>query len=230
MCRKEKINRKRNVNDNELRKIVSNKLSTSLVKVGYRQETETITVKYNINVSTKNVRKALKELNPSDVQDRWRKLITRRIYDTNGPADAYHIDGNDKLKRWGFAIHGCIDGFSRKILWLHVSTSNNDLLIITNFYLSCISKYNICPRILRMDRGNENIYCEDLQVFFTRNPESFIYGASIHSQRIESFWARLKKFKISWWIEYFKEMVKSGLYKESKRIKKHYMSKRIKKH
>ena len=60
-----------------------------------------------------------------------------------------------------------------------------------------------------MDRGNENIYCEGLQVFFTGNPESFIYGASIHNQRIESFWARLKRFKTSWWIEYFKENVET---------------------
>ena len=101
--------------------------------------TETISVKYNINVSKKDASKVLKELNPSDVQDRWRKLITRRIYDTNGLAGIYHIDGNDKLKRWGFAIHGCIDRFSQKILWLHVSTSNNDPLIIANFYLSCIN-------------------------------------------------------------------------------------------
>ena len=59
-----------------------------MIKVGYRQMPETITVKYNINSSKKDVRKVLKELNPIDVQDRWRKLITRRIYDANGPADA----------------------------------------------------------------------------------------------------------------------------------------------
>ena len=164
MCRKKKADRKRTVSDYELREIVSNELSTSLIKVGYRQMTET--VKYNVNISKNNVRKVLKELNPSDVQDSWRKLITRRVYGTNGPADIYHIDGNDKLKRWGFEIHGCIDGFSGNILWLHVSTSSNDPLIIANFYLSCISKYKMCPRTLRMDRGNENIYCEDLQGFF----------------------------------------------------------------
>ena len=95
--------------------------------------TETNSVKYNINVSKNDVLKVLKELNPSDVQDKWRKFITRRIYDTNRPADVYHIDDNDKLKRCRIAIHGCIDGFSRKMLWLHVSTSNNDPLIIANF-------------------------------------------------------------------------------------------------
>ena len=61
--------------------------------------TETVSVKYNVNISKSDVRKVLKELNPSDVQDRRRKLITLRIYDTNGPADVYHIDGNDKRKR-----------------------------------------------------------------------------------------------------------------------------------
>ena len=29
-----------------------------------------------------------------------------------------HIDGNHKLIRWGFVIHGGIDGFSRKIMYL----------------------------------------------------------------------------------------------------------------
>ena len=37
-----------------------------------------------------------------------------------------HIDGKDKFKRFGFPIHGCIDGFSQKLMWLIVSTSNND--------------------------------------------------------------------------------------------------------
>ena len=49
---------------------------------------------------------------------RKKKTIKRRTYETNGPFDVFHIDGNDKLKRFGFAIHGCIDGFSRKLIWL----------------------------------------------------------------------------------------------------------------
>ena len=28
-----------------------------------------------------------------------------------GPNQVWHIDGNDKLKKFGFAIHGCIDGW-----------------------------------------------------------------------------------------------------------------------
>ena len=32
-----------------------------------------------------------------------------------------HIEGSEKLKRFGFPIHGCIDGFSRKLVCLVVS-------------------------------------------------------------------------------------------------------------
>ena len=38
----------------------------------------------------------------------------------------WHIDGYDKIKPYGFAIHGVIDRFSRKILWLRVASSNNN--------------------------------------------------------------------------------------------------------
>ena len=46
-----------------------------------------------------------------------------------------HIDGNDKLKRFGFPIHECIDGFSQILTWLIVSTSNNDPLVFANLIL-----------------------------------------------------------------------------------------------
>ena len=80
ICRTKKVDRKRNVSDNELREIVSNELSTSLIKVGYRQMTETISVKYNVNISKNDVGKILKELNPSDAQDRCRESSLHVVY------------------------------------------------------------------------------------------------------------------------------------------------------
>ena len=41
-----------------------------------------------------------------------------------GPNYLWHIDGYDKIKPYGFAVHGAIDGFSMKILWLGVASSN----------------------------------------------------------------------------------------------------------
>ena len=106
--------------------IISNELGTPLANVGYRQRTEFISLKYGINIAKEDVRKALLILDPEEVEKRKRKFIKRRVYESCGPLNTFHIDGNDKLKRSGFPIHGCIDGFSRKLMWLVVSTSNND--------------------------------------------------------------------------------------------------------
>ena len=65
-------------------------------------------------------------LDPEEVERRKCKFIKRRVYESCGPMNTFQIGGNDKLKRSGFPIHGCIDGFSRKPMWLVVSTSNND--------------------------------------------------------------------------------------------------------
>ena len=40
-----------------------------------------------------------------------------------------------KLKPFGFPIHASIDGWSRKILWLYVTRSNNLLQNIVAYYL-----------------------------------------------------------------------------------------------
>lgn len=71
--------------------------------------TELISLKFNLNVSKENVRNLLLKVDPVGVEARRNKTIKRRIYQTNGPMDILHIDGNDKLKRFGFPIHGCID-------------------------------------------------------------------------------------------------------------------------
>ena len=103
--------------------------------------TELISLKFNLNVSKEDVRMTLVKVDPIGVEIRRNKTIKRRIYQTNGPMDILHIDGNDKLKRFGFAIHGCIDGFSRKLLWLNVSTTNNNPLVIANYYINCVSTF-----------------------------------------------------------------------------------------
>ena len=64
------------------------------------------------------------------------------------------------LKSYGFAIHGCIDGYmktvpgnhnimsltaaiySRRILWLEVGTTNNDSSVIAYYFLQCVKNLN----------------------------------------------------------------------------------------
>ena len=67
-------------------------------------------------VDKDSVRFALKDLDPEGVALRSRQKICRRKYYAKGPNDIWHLDGNYKLKPYGFSIHGCIEGFSRKML------------------------------------------------------------------------------------------------------------------
>ena len=85
----------------DLQGLVRNELCTSSSSlVGFRQMTEIINSKYNLNVSKENVQLALLEVDPQGVEDRRGKTINQRNYYTDGPGDFYHIDGNDKLKKW----------------------------------------------------------------------------------------------------------------------------------
>ena len=44
-----------------------------------------------------------------------------------------HIDGYVKLKPFGIAINGGIDGFSRKMIWLEAYKTNGDPKIIAGY-------------------------------------------------------------------------------------------------
>jgi hypothetical protein len=69
------------------------------------------------------VEKIMKEIDPEGVQSRKAHRLRRREYYSLGPNSAWHADGYDKP--YGFPIHGCIDGFSRKVIWLYLTRSNN---------------------------------------------------------------------------------------------------------
>ena len=44
----------------------------------------------------------------------------------------------DKPKPFGFAIHGAIDGFSRRILWLEVAPSNNNPAAVAKYFVDYV--------------------------------------------------------------------------------------------
>lgn len=174
ICKEENLSRRRNISDSDLKDVIVNELKTSMSKVGYRQMWEQISLKYDVNVSKECVRKILKAVDPKGVEERRSKTIKRRIYWSNGPGDIFHIDGNDKLKRWGFCIHGCIDGFSRKIIWLNVASSNNDPLIIANFFLSSIKKLKFVPYYVWIREGKTFIAKTFKHFLLDRTKASFM--------------------------------------------------------
>ena len=161
---------------------------------------------------------AMRILRPYDVNQRRKRRLHRRAYIAPGPNFAWHIDGYDKLKQFGFAIHGCIDGYSRKLLWLEVGPTNNKPEVTALFFVRTVLQLEKAPCIVRCDRGTENVHIERIQKFIRKdhiddfaNENSFIYGKSPANQRIESFWAILRRQCAGYWIDMFKGMQLYGL-------------------
>ena len=106
-----------------------------------------------------------------------------------------HIDGYDKLKPCGFGIYGAIDGFSRKVIWLNVSSSSSNPAYAAYYFIQSITELERIPQIVRGDRGRENITLCGIQRFLKRNfsdsfsgYDIFRYGSSTSNQGIEIRW------------------------------------------
>ena len=67
----------------------------------------------------------------------------------------WHIYGYDKLKPYGFAFHGATDGFSRKIIWLNVSSSNNNPDYVAYYFIQSITELGRIPQVVRGGRGSK---------------------------------------------------------------------------
>ena len=125
-------------------------------------------------VDRETVRILLKVLDADGVELRSSHRLARRTYVSVGPKYLWHFDGYDKIKPYGFAIHGAIDGFSRKILSLRVASSNNNQKIIASYYMGCIRQLRLLPRAIRSDRGTENRIICGIQCFLRRNADDLI--------------------------------------------------------
>ena len=177
---------------------------------GYRAIWHTLQMS-GITVPRVVVAELLRELDPEGVQERSTHRLKRRVYRNPGPNFSWHCDGYDKLKPYGFPIHGCIDGWSRKILWLYVTQSNNQPNNIGMYYLEAVQQYNGCPLDFITDLGTENGLAAAIHTFFRNDPNSHRYVSSPSNQRIEGWWSFLRKDQTSWWMNFFKNLVDEGI-------------------
>ncbi|KAK3097954.1 hypothetical protein FSP39_014819 [Pinctada imbricata] len=126
------------------------------------------------------------------------------------------MDGYDKLKPYGICIHGCIDGFSRNIIWLEASSSNNNPRLIAGYFIHAVSDLHGCPKTVRADLGTENGTVRQMQVFLRDAEENendaFLYGTSRCNQRIESWWGILRKESAQFWMDIFEKFKDDGYY------------------
>ena len=116
ILRKQKLFRKnKNVSSREILNSVAEELKEPGLSCRYRFIHQKIRMK-GLSTNRELVRLPLKALDPEGVKNRSLKKFRHRKYTSVGPNYIWHIDGYDKLKPFCFAIHGAIDGYSRKIL------------------------------------------------------------------------------------------------------------------
>ncbi|XP_067931711.1 uncharacterized protein [Watersipora subatra] len=195
---------------------LKHEVDTTGADIGYRAIQVRLQLSYGITVSREVVRQQLLEGDPQGVELQRRGTLRRRVYVNKGPNYLIHVDGYDKLKRYGLRIHGAIDGYSKKLLWLYVGHSNNDPKYVAyNFtqYINCIKGVLRC---IRMDRGTENTLIEDIQATIrechtddmARN--SVLYGSSTHNQPIERWWRSARQLGLQYYLNYFKDLEIAG--------------------
>ena len=140
------------------------------------------------------------------------------------------ITGYDKLKPYGLPIHGAIDGYSRKILWLKVVRSNNSPIIPAELFLNCVQEVQGCPVLLRTDGGSENTLMAGAQCFFRQNDSDPFCGNNAHrkgtspsNQRIESWWSVFRRGSSSYWIDFFKDLCNQGYLDRDNKLHKEFI-------
>lgn len=127
---------------------IQQKLEGSGKCLGYKSLWQRLKQKYGLDVYRQTVLDILHILDPEGIEKRARHGIKRREYFSEGSLYCIHIDGYDKLKPHGFAIHCGMDGFSRKCMWLDVAATNNKPEVVANYYLKFVLKYKKVPNLI----------------------------------------------------------------------------------
>ena len=84
-------------------------------------------------------------------------------------------------------IHGAIDGYSRKIMYLKCA-NNNKASTVVSFFSSAVNLFGM-PDKIRSDKGGENTDVWRYMLHYN-NMDSLciVTGSSTHNERIERLW------------------------------------------
>ena len=113
--------------------------------------------------------------------------IRRRVYSVPHPNFFWHIDGNHKLIRWHFVVHGAVVGYSRLITYLKCA-DNNRASTVMECFQDGISRYGV-PDKIRSDHGGENTEVWRYMISSHNGSySSVVTGSSVHNERVERLW------------------------------------------
>ncbi|KAA1105901.1 hypothetical protein PGT21_023607 [Puccinia graminis f. sp. tritici] len=168
---------------------------------GYRKMRQLLQTQYGINLHNMTVAVINRTLDPTGVDNRAKRVLKRRVFNTPGPNFIWSADGHDKLKKFGLTIYGFIDAWSRKILGIYVHITNNDPRHIGYYYLQLVKQMGGIPRRTTTDRGAETIHMAGHQINLTEqyniestdSSQAHLFTKSTHNQKIECLWSQLMK-------------------------------------
>ena len=136
-------------------------------------------------VNRETIRLVMETMDPEGLSLRAPFKLNRRKHIFNVSIEIWNMEGYDKLKLFGFAVHEYIDGFSRNKIWIRVLSTNSNLKAIASYFTNCLNKLGSGPKVIRADRGSENIYLLELQRYVRQNDEQ-VFRISAATQRLES--------------------------------------------
>ncbi len=87
----------------------------------------------NIIVSRAKIHDSMLRICSDSIRSRQSNTAIRRKYSVPAPNCLWHIDGLHCLIRWRTVIHGGIDGFSRRIVYLRASDNNTANTVAVSF-------------------------------------------------------------------------------------------------
>ena len=199
-----------NATNSDLKNFIEAEIQGPASLRGYRGLWHSLRTNYDIIVPRDTVMRILKDVDPEGTKMRKARRLRRRKYVSTGPNACWHTDGYDKLKPFGFPIHGCIDGYSRRILWLKVTRSNSHPKVAANYYINTLKELSTCPKLLQTDCGTENVLMAAIQSRLQSSIYAHRYSSSAANIRIENWWSHNKKGYTAWLINFFKDMVSKG--------------------
>ena len=165
-----------------------------------------------LRIQRHQIRECMTRLNPDNATRRWGMIVARRRYHVPWPNSLWHLDGHHSLIRWNFVVHGCIDGFSRRVTFLHCNPNNLSETVLTLFLNAVERDGGLWPSRIRVDRGVENVLvCDAMVEARGEGRGSFIAGPSTHNQRIERLWRDVFRCVLHFFYYVFYAMEDAGI-------------------
>jgi hypothetical protein len=167
-----------------------------------------------ISARAADVHRALKRHDPAGHRKRTKEAAkTQYVYNVAGPRSCYHCDAHEKLaKIWGFWVHLCIDGYSRRLIYLSVKTDKFAETVRKIYHEAC--EANGWPARCRWDKGSENAgaIAEQLAHHAAKGGDSWrgcaLTGRSSQNCRAEYIWNFFKRHVSQPYRELFFKMMR----------------------